>query len=607
MRTTAKSRVFWVFCATLLSAGPGCGNRDHTYPFYEMDWDTDSETGTDTDTGSDGDGDGDADSDADTDECPEIFTDDLGRCIRYVDWDAEATLCGTSWDDAFTKIQDGIDSAYAAAQLLGSCEVWVATGTYRSYVDALTDTIYLRSNVQVYGGFAGDETLRDQRDIISNETILDGRDELELNASYHVVMGADYGELDGFTITGGNANGDTPHHRGGGLYSNSSHTIVRNCTFRGNRAIDGGAVFLYDSMPRLESCVLEQNAAENGGGLFVLNGTAELVNLAIRYNTSSGNGGGVYVKSVFGECSPKFVGTTVVGNLSQGDGGGLFVDNCRPEVTDSKLEENTAVRNGGGLSGLHGFAALAGATVRGNAAYGSGGGVYSYDTELALSGSRIIENSAAEHGGGLFLAWSDSAVEATLIAANAAGVDGGGFFIEHDFPVVTSSLVTGNEAGRGGGAFNGARAVVSYVNTVFHGNRATELAGGVYNADLSEVELFNDIIYADFGGEIFDEKGSETEVAFCDVLGGYEGLQVIDEDPMFTAPGEWLDPGTPDDTSDDAWSYGDYHLQSGSPCIDQADDVASPEADADGNDWIDIADAGLPDVASDMGAYDFQM
>jgi hypothetical protein len=607
MATTATAKAIVLVGAAVLAAGSGCSDRDYTYPFYDMELDTD----TDTDTGADGDGDGDGDGDSDTDACDDSFVDDLGRCIRYVDWDGTATVCGTSWDDAFTNIQAGIDSAYAAAMILGSCEVWVASGTYRSYVSDFTDTIYLRSKVQVYGGFEGDETDLDQRDIEGNETILDGRDELALNSSYHVVMGADQGELDGFTITGGHANGPTPHHRGGGIYTNSTFTTIRNCTFRDNRAIEGGAAFLYDGSPegntRIERCLFEENHAERGGAMFVLNGFAEIADVEFLHNTSSDLGGAVYLKSVFGDCSPTFSDVVIDGNISQQDGGGVFIDNCDPALTDLKIVGNTAVRDGGGISGDHGGATITGSTIQGNAAWGSGGGVHAFDTTLVVVGSWFTENSAAENGGGLAIAWSDSSVEATVIAANTAGGDGGGIFVELDYPSFINTLVTGNRAARGAGAFNGNRAVATYVNTVFHGNRAAELAGGVYNAELSEVDLFNDIVYGDFGAEIYDETGSETEVAFCDVLGGSKGLHIIDADPMFEAPGAWTDPGTPDDPSDDTWTYGDYHLQAGSPCIDQADDDEKPPADADGHAWMDIADAGLPDVASDMGAYDYQM
>ena len=76
----------------------------------------------------------------------------------------------------------------------------------------------------VYGGFAGTETARDQRNPAANVTILSG--DIDNNDSqtpiitdlttvtgnttnsYHVVTGGATGAtLDGFTITAGNANG----------------------------------------------------------------------------------------------------------------------------------------------------------------------------------------------------------------------------------------------------------------------------------------------------------------------------------------------------------------------------------------------------------------
>ncbi len=75
----------------------------------------------------------------------------------------------------------------------------------------------------LYGGFAGTETARSQRNPAANLTILSG--DIDNNDSqtpiitdlttvtgndtnsYHVVTGATGATLDGFTITAGNANG----------------------------------------------------------------------------------------------------------------------------------------------------------------------------------------------------------------------------------------------------------------------------------------------------------------------------------------------------------------------------------------------------------------
>lgn len=115
-----------------------------------------------------------------------------------------------------------------------SCtEIWVKAGVYTPG-SARTDSFAIKPSVAVYGGFAGTETSRTDRDTVANVTILSGDidqndtnidgnniDEtvadIQGNNSYHVVtMGGPSGNLtaastvlDGFTITGGEANGSS--------------------------------------------------------------------------------------------------------------------------------------------------------------------------------------------------------------------------------------------------------------------------------------------------------------------------------------------------------------------------------------------------------------
>jgi hypothetical protein len=115
-------------------------------------------------------------------------------------------------------------------------EILVAKGTYTLSTD-VTDTFLLKKGVKVYGGFAGGETSLSDRNWVDNVTTLDGQ-----GNAYHVVTGAedatpDDTRLDGFTVTGGNANGpsDSDIH-GGGMFNNNSSPTVVNCTFSGNKA-----------------------------------------------------------------------------------------------------------------------------------------------------------------------------------------------------------------------------------------------------------------------------------------------------------------------------------------------------------------------------------
>src|SRR5882672_9847462 len=88
----------------------------------------------------------------------------------YVDHNAGAGGNGQSWASAYQRVQDALAVAQSGDQ------VWVVQGTYLPG-DASSPrsvTFQIPSNVALYGGFAGGETLLSQRDWIAHETILSG-------------------------------------------------------------------------------------------------------------------------------------------------------------------------------------------------------------------------------------------------------------------------------------------------------------------------------------------------------------------------------------------------------------------------------------------------
>ncbi len=104
--------------------------------------------------------------------------DGVASRIYYVKWDTPGpTHDGLSWFTAYTDLQQAIDAASAGH------EIWVARGVYipTRGVDhpglPPTDTLrtfQLKDRVQLYGGFAGSETERSQRDWTANPTVLSG-------------------------------------------------------------------------------------------------------------------------------------------------------------------------------------------------------------------------------------------------------------------------------------------------------------------------------------------------------------------------------------------------------------------------------------------------
>ncbi len=150
-----------------------------------------------------------------------------GFTIIYVHTDATGTGTGLNWTDAFTEVQPALAMAEPGD------EIWVGAGVYypdydpvrQSYTGYLSATFTLTNEVSLYGGFAGNETSREQRDWLVNVTILSG--DLDRNDSTDpqgVITDATFivgnnawtivtssavtqtAVLDGFTITGGNAN-----------------------------------------------------------------------------------------------------------------------------------------------------------------------------------------------------------------------------------------------------------------------------------------------------------------------------------------------------------------------------------------------------------------
>ena len=151
--------------------------------------------------------------------------------VKYVTRTGSGNKSGASWADALDEagFRGALDSAVSGT------EFWVARGRYRPVSSlggapavARSAAFNLKTGVALYGGFAGTESSRDQRNPGVNVTVLTG--DIELNDtvntdgvtlkpshiagsnSYSVVKAAGVSHtavLDGFTITGGKADGDS--------------------------------------------------------------------------------------------------------------------------------------------------------------------------------------------------------------------------------------------------------------------------------------------------------------------------------------------------------------------------------------------------------------
>ena len=299
-----------------------------------------------------------------------------------------STGSGSSWAYAAPELADALVAAKTNTAIK---EIWVAGGTYTPLyspsdnnfgIPAGRDNAFLMvKDVQIYGGFAGTETSLAQRDLslVANRSILSGDftgDDLlsgsgttlgitgNAGNAYHVVVAAGAigtGSLDGFTITGGNANQVLPatinlqqtyRHRAGGMYLVNSAPQLRSLNFHSNQAETGGAIYTGgNAVVEISKTVFMQNLARTGAAV------------------SSENIDNLVLSSCQFTANASLDGPNGYGGAIISAGGRLYVQNC---------------------------------LFAGNAASASGGAIWA-EKIAVLSNSSFTGNSSADAGAAIFI------------------------------------------------------------------------------------------------------------------------------------------------------------------------------------------------------------
>ena len=259
----------------------------------------------------------------------------------HVKADSEITTSGSdglSWENAITLTE-------ALSRAKAGDEIWV-----KGYED-ITGHIYkapkggfvLPSGVAMYGGFAGNETIKNDlptgrhkyqmkyqtalvgdigtNDKASQQLIIYPENTTRNDNATHVLtlqMGVTQDNtndgnkptiVSGFLIAAGNASGEniSANGRGGGIYvinnskdnnAGSRYFRISQCNFANNYGMRGGAIYVDNSctnqLSAISYCSIFNNVAgkrgssENEGGGMWIDGTATVYNCNINNNTNGG-------------------------------------------------------------------------------------------------------------------------------------------------------------------------------------------------------------------------------------------------------------------------------------------------------------------------------
>jgi len=274
---------------------------------------------------------------------------------------------GSSWASPVGELADALKAAKTNTAIK---QIWVSKGKYYPLyspedganfgTDKGRDNAFLLvKDVKIYGGFDPDNgitSLGNKRispsavtgsvlsgDFSNNDIAGGGGSTLTIinneENAYHVVISA--GEvggalLDGFTISGGNANKDS-----GPLTVNSI------ATYRSN----GGGIFNVESSPTFSNVVVSKNAtASTGGG--IANYTAaspKFINALIFKNFSNVNGGGIFNNM---GSSPVLTNTIIAMNKAN-SGGALYNYDIPGTMSIPKLYNSVIYGNSSLISGYN--------------------------------------------------------------------------------------------------------------------------------------------------------------------------------------------------------------------------------------------------------------
>jgi hypothetical protein len=536
------------------------------------------------------------------------------RAVIYVNSTATGNNNGSSWSNAYTSLQSALNAAVSGDQ------IWVARGTYKPSTDygLSTEPRYYHfrmiNGVGIFGGFAGSESSVDQRSDYQigeiNQTILSGdlagNDVWDVsffdpwnggykNGSgsencYHVIYNVEAtaldstAVLDGFTITGGNANfywDASPHTNGGAMYNEGVSPTIKNCTFTKNQAYavgDGGecpsqgsCIFGIESNPIISDCLFIDNFTHTatislvGGGLTMTNCTLtrnnswqRTPNLQIAQNvypssitncTFSYNNGQVYGVALYLWYAESVTvsGCSFVGNTSSYyyyDSSAIGVV-CNIGSNNISYDKCSFVSND---------------VTNVDDSYGKGGAIYngSYCSNIQISNCVFSKNKAAQ-GGAICNSASSCTVTNSTFSENTATVSGG----------ASACWVAFSWA-------NNASGYITYNNCAFWGNTSPSgneiFCSGADDAGNHCVTEINYSCFPNDAGDVLASSGGE-------VIATNSNLHM---NPLFFNPAE-----------------NDLRLTSVSPCRNAGSNTYNTAlTDIRGNDRIQ---GGV----IDMGAYEW--
>jgi parallel beta-helix repeat protein len=446
---------------------------------------------------------------------------------------------------------------------------------------------------------------------------------------------------------------------GGGIFANDhSSPTITNCTIKDNIAGLGGGIYVYDnssltisdnvissneantygggiylsnnSWLTISNNVISSNEASNGGGIYLSNNSWTTISNSVISSNEASNGGGVYLSNN----SWTTISNSVISSNEASNGGGVYLsDYSWLTINNSVISSNNADVNGGGISSAEfsdGDLETNNCTISNNKSGVNGGGIYyyySWNVQARFNNCIISNNSTSSYGGGVYCYWTPAKFSNCIISNNLAFIGGGVYLAGESEPRIENCTISSNKASSGGG-IAAYHVDLDIINCMITGNSATSEGGGYLcgsSGSLAEAVMTNCSISGNSagsnGGGIVCVFGGPVLRVYNSILWGNtvgntaEGIpneiHLPHASSIITVSYSVIDPshitGATTPSLNDNITYdplfvggGDYHLKSGSTCINAGTLSGAPEYDIDGDPRVSsVGGDDMPDIGAD--------
>jgi len=356
-----------------------------------------------------------------------------------------------------------------------------------------------------------------------------------------------------------------------GVNSAGNPICLTGFTIRNGATNVGAGVYAqYVRDMYISDCVISNNISTSHGGGLRSDATGTLIvsNCVICNNTNYADGGAMYMAGPI-----RVLNSTIINNTARSGGAGRFFDETLFQAC--VISSNVTSVGAGGILGSQ-----------------------SGSKKIVINQCTFSDNSSSgSEGGGISLgSSSNSYISNCVIRGNTATYARAGAGIcTRGGGRITGCLIAGNKAttGYGGGIFaDGTNALVCQNLTIVSNTAgsAADGGGGIFIGAITNSVMLNSIIFGNSGSagksNVVIQAGNFTFTNCCVApLTSVVGSGNIEVDPLYANV-----------------TNNNYHLQAGSPCINQGTNMPwmGGATDFDGRSRIDRFYRQV-----DMGCYEF--